>query len=149
MGGLFYSTTPRAIGSLLSQILGINFSTGIIIAMILLVSAAVVFLLFVLYGGDILSLVGEAFSFNGGVGIIVTLGVFWKKGTKKGASIGIWSSLVAGLAWYFLKHPWGISTVWITMAIGLLVFVIVSLFMPEEDSEYRQQRFRRAISDRR
>jgi sodium/pantothenate symporter len=63
----------------------------------------------------------------------VVLGVYWKRGTRAGATSSMVSGTVVALVWMMAGKPLGIHGFIPGVAVSLVVFVVVSLFTKPPD----------------
>ena len=65
----------------------------------------------------------------------VIAGLFWKKATRLGGTVAMWSGLIMAVIWQVLGHPYGLHPVFIGLPISMLLVVFVSLATSDTSSE--------------
>jgi sodium/pantothenate symporter len=64
----------------------------------------------------------------------VVLGVYWKRGTRAGATSSMMAGVVVALGWMMAGRPMGIHGFIPGVLVSLIVFVVVSLFTEPPDA---------------
>lgn len=105
--------------------------------------AVILGLVFTFFGSQTASLLNQilgAFQIRSVVGLVLIVGVLWKRLTKDGA---FWGMLVGGIVaavWFFMGNPFGVSCLWPCALVTLTVTFLVSLIGKKDYAGYAQYR---------
>jgi Na+/pantothenate symporter len=64
----------------------------------------------------------------------VVLGVYWKRGSRAGATSSMVAGVVVALGWMIAGKPWGVHGFIPGVLVSLVVFIVVSLFTEPPDA---------------
>ena len=103
-----------------------------------MIFAAVVSFGLALLGGNAPSLLGQltgAAQINSVSGIVMIIGLYWKRVDSNGVFWSMLIGTIVGTIWHSLGNPFGISVLWPAFAGVMLVLVVMTLFNKEPVSE--------------
>lgn len=68
----------------------------------------------------------------------ITFAFFWKRTTKTGGVLGMWSGLIIAVLWQIFDHPFGVHPVFIGLPLSIVLVITISLVtkntLAEEDN---------------
>lgn len=64
----------------------------------------------------------------------VIAGLFWKKATRLGGTVAMWTGLVVAVFWQLLGHPFGWHPVFVGFPISAVLVILVSLMTSDNSS---------------
>ncbi len=108
------------------------------IKIVAVIFAAVVSFGLALLGGNAPSLLGQltgAAQINSVSGIVMIIGLYWKRVDSNGVFWSMLIGTIVGTIWHSLGNPFGISVLWPAFAGVMLVLVVMTLFNKEPVSE--------------
>lgn len=91
-----------------------------------------------LLGGNAPSLLGQltgAAQINSVSGIVMIIGLYWKKVDENGVFYSMLTGTIVGTVWHHLGNPFGIAVLWPAFAATMLVLVIMTLLNRKAESD--------------
>ncbi len=99
-------------------------------------TAVVLGLIFTFMGTQATSLLNQisgAFQIRSVVGVVLVIGVVWKRLTKDGAFWGMLLGGITAIVWFFSGNPFGVSCLWPAVVVTLVAVIVVSFFGKNQD----------------
>lgn len=90
---------------------------------------------FGMQAGSILAQMAGAFQIRAIAGLVLLVAIYWKRVDSRAA---FWSILIGGLVaagWHFGGNPYGVTSLWPSLAIGVPILVILTLMAPKPVSD--------------
>ena len=91
-----------------------------------------------LLGGNAPSLLGQltgAAQINSVSGIVMIIGLYWKKVDSNGVFYSMLVGTIVGTVWHHLGNPFGIAVLWPAFASTILVLIVMTLCNKKAESD--------------